>query len=138
MKLLVSAAAASLMLVSLAAGKPVESPEEAVDAFRAVWRKSLARKLEARPFIGLLKHQVFEDGKVEGKASTSEEQRKLVLSTLTEKEEKESILYGVLDDLKPDRKVWTVTHAGGAGSGFRAIIDAEDGDLVFFWVPPEG
>lgn len=130
--------AVSMMLVSHAVAKPVETDTEAVDAFRAVWRQSLAKRLEARPFIGPLKAQVFEEGKVTAEESTSAKVLKNIRSTLTEKEEKESILFGVLKDLEPDREIWVVSHPGDIKGGFQAIVDPEDGDLIFFWIPPEG
>lgn len=138
MKRILHILALPLLLVSMAAAKPVSTDTEAVDAFRAVWRQSLGKQLEARPFFQSLKAQVFEDGKVTAKLATTTEVLKQINSTLTEKEEKELILFGKKDDLKPDREVWLVKHVADYSNGFEAVIDAEDGDLLFFWITPEG
>ena len=138
MRRLIPLLATSLALVSLVHAKPVATADEAVDVFRAVWRRTLAKRLETRPFIGQLKAQVFEDGKVQAKSSSSAEVLKLIRSTLTEKEERELTAYGKKDDLEPEREVWLVTHPGDFGSGFQAVIDPKDGDLVFMWITPEG
>lgn len=136
MKILISALLLSLMPVSPAAAKPVETETDAVEVFRAVWRKTLAGKLVARPFTAQLKQQVFEK-RVTARLVDSENRRQEVTG-LGKDDKGELILFGVPGDLMPDRKVWAVTHPGNGGNGFEALIDAENGDLLFFWIPPLG
>ena len=137
MKSVIPIVAVSMMLVSFAASKPVDSPEDAVDVFRAVWRQSLAKKLVARPFIGQLKQQVVEEGKVTARLVGSESRRQEI-NSLSADDKGELLLFGVSGDLMPDRKVWSVTHPGAGENGFEALIDAENGDLLFFWILPLG
>ncbi|RYD72447.1 MAG: hypothetical protein EOP84_23150, partial [Verrucomicrobiaceae bacterium] len=92
-----------LLLVSPAGAKPVGTDTDAVDAFRAIWRQTLGKHLEARPFIQRLKAQVFEDGKVTARATTTAETLKRINSTLTAQEEKEPILFGKKSDLETDQ-----------------------------------
>lgn len=135
MKRLISTFIASLMLVSLAAGKPVETAEEAEEVFRAEWRQSLAKKLAARPFIEVLKQRVFEE-RVSAESVSSGEASKLIISTVGEKENEELILVGTLEDLQPDRKVWKVNYISDFSNGFQAFLDPKDGTLIFFWITP--
>lgn len=139
MKRLISTVIALLTLLSIAAAAPPpKTPEEAVAAFRRIWKESLAKKLENSSHIVQLKHQVFEAGRVGARSVSSEASHKLVTMSLSADEKKRLILVGGLDDLKPDRKVWAVTNPGDDGNGFEAYLDQKDGGLLFLWIIPEG
>jgi hypothetical protein len=114
------------------------TPDEAVAAFRVIWRESLAKSLETNSHIVQLKHQVFEAGRVGARIESSEASHKLVTITLSKQEKKQLILFGRLEDLRPDRKVWAITNPGDSGIGFEAYLDQNNGKLLFMWIIPEG
>jgi hypothetical protein len=127
-----------VLSASAPAANAPRTPEEAVAAFRAIWRESLAKSLETNSHIVQLKHQVFEAGRVGARIESSEASHKLVTMTLSKQEKKQLILFGNLEDLKPYRKVWAITNPGDFGNGFEAYLDQKDGKLLFMWLIPEG
>ena len=58
--------------------------------------------------------------------------------TLTERERRELIRYGTLDDLRREGDCWAVESSGSFGNGIIGYLDAETGLLVFVWIVPEG
>jgi hypothetical protein len=127
-----------LTLISIAAAGVPKTPDEAVAAFRDIWRESLAKKLETSSHIEQLKHQVFEAGRVGARSVSSEARHKRLTMTLSGEERKSLILVGSLEDLKPDRQVWSIMNPGDFGNGFEAYLDQKDGRLLFLWIIPEG
>jgi hypothetical protein len=133
-----------LLLVTIAwllraSAAPPSTPEEALEAFKKTWQESLARQPDG-PFKRLeyFKSEVFDAGTVRVRLESSEECRKRVAATLTEKEKISLILFGSLEDLKPVRQVWVIAYLSGFANGFEALLDRKDGSLLFIWIVPEG
>jgi hypothetical protein len=122
-------------IVSHAAG--LANQEEAVASIQRLWRESLGKSLEASPHFDLLSNLFAEPERVFAKLQTSSESLQRVSESLTEDERIRMIVFGTLDDLKPERQVWAVTNPGG-GPGFEAYLDAKNSHLLFLWVIPEG
>ncbi|WP_395749839.1 hypothetical protein [Prosthecobacter sp.] len=111
--------------------------KEAVASFQRLWRESLAKKMESSPYFKLLSHLHNEPGRVFARLQTSAYSLQRVSGSLSAGEMKQLIVFGTLDDLKPERQLWAVINPGG-GPGFEAYLDAKDGHLIFMWVVPEG
>jgi ATP-dependent protease HslVU (ClpYQ) peptidase subunit len=128
----------SVFAMSFSQAGPPSSPDEALAAFRVIWKSTLAEKLASSTHIVQLRHQVYQEGRVAARQLQSAECHKLVSSTLSADEKKRLVIYGTLDDLNPDRKVWAITNPGEDGNGFEAYLDQKTGKLLFLWIIPEG
>ncbi len=128
----------SVFAVSFSQAAPSSPPDEALAAFRVIWKSTLAEKLASSTHIVQLRHQVYQEGRVAARQLQSAECHKLVSSTLSADEKKRLIVFGTLDDLNPDRKVWAITNPGEDGNGFEAYLDQNTGKLLFLWIIPEG
>ena len=128
----------TIIAMSLAHAATLSSEDEALAAFRAIWKDTLADKLASSSHIVQLRQQVFEEGRVAAQELQSAACQQVVTSSLSADEKKRLILFGTLDDLVPDRKVWAIANPGHFGNGFEAYIDQKTGKLLFLWIRPEG
>ncbi len=138
MKRLLCTIAAFLTLFSVAVADASKTSDEAIAAFRVLWKESLAKKLETGRYGTLLKYLVFERGRVWAHSESSEAKHNYLTKLLSAEDKKRVILVGNLDDLKPDRQVWSITNPGGDTNGFEAYLDQKDGRLILLWIREEG
>ena len=141
---------AAMLLGSLAGcAKPVPTeapvtsitrPEDAIAAFVSQWESVVLPKvpdIQPEYLPGYLKKKLAARDKMHAHRSTYQASFQRVSGTLTERQRKQLILHGTLDDLKRGGECWTV----GSYGGFMEIggfLDAETGKLVFAWIIPEG
>jgi hypothetical protein len=135
---------ASLVSTLLAICLPVlasevpQTPSDAVAALQTLWKDSLSKQLENSPYIKILSQQIVEPGRVYAQLQPAADSLSGVSNSLSETEKAKLILFGRLDDLKIDRKVWAIRNPGTLGSGFEAYVDSKDGRLLLLWIIPEG
>ena len=130
--------AAFLTLFSVAMADAPKTSDEAIGAFRVIWKESLGKELETSGYARLLKYLVFEPDRVWASSGSSEAKHNYLAKLLSAKDRKRVILVGNLDDLKTDRQVWSITNPGGDTNGFEAYLDQKDGKLILLWIREEG
>lgn len=116
----------------------LRTPEEVIAAFRALWRGSLAERLEKNPHAGHLDRHIFEPERVEARAGDSGEAHRTLMNTSKAEERAALSVWGSHSNLLPARPVWVISNPGSFTGGFQAFIDRKDGRLLYLWVPPEG
>ena len=115
------------------AADAINTPDEALAKFRAIMRKRVEERTGKK-----VPDDYGNNSRSSAGASTSLAVQERVKSTLMASQYKSSITVGSLASLTPDRKVWVVGHYVDVWSGFEAVLDAKDGNLIFLWWIPEG
>jgi hypothetical protein len=104
---------------------------------RAVWRDDVSKREAFQAYREWLGQQLFDDERTSVFESTGPVAFARVDSTLTPAERRTLILFGNLDRLREQTKLYEVHNPGTIGNGFSAYMTPE-GELVFLWIIPEG
>jgi hypothetical protein len=104
---------------------------------QTAWRDDLSKRDAFKAYHGVLNEQIFETKRIGIREITGQAAFERVDSTLTPAERHTLILLGELEPLRKQPKLLEVYNPGTLGSGFTAYMSAE-GNLLFFWIIPEG
>jgi hypothetical protein len=113
---------------------PEDTPKPSpLSQLQLAWRDDLSKR---DAFKGLTE-QIFETERIVVREITGQAAFERIDGTLTASERRTLILLGELNQLRKQPKLKEVHNPGTFGNGFSAYLTPE-GELLFFWIIPEG
>jgi hypothetical protein len=116
-----------------------KTAEEARKAFQAqatpIVDKAMSKVKDAQKYW---RARIVDDKQLSARRRPYSEALKRVEDTLTEREKKDLILHGTLQDLRRQGDCWAIETTGSRGNELAGYLDARTGELVFLWLIPEG
>src|SRR5690242_19132362 len=112
---------------------PPTTSSEAIAAFRAAWKETVSKELAKHPAIENLQREIYDKKHVKARLVSSKECIEAINSRFSEETRKSAILYGSLEALKPERKVWVISYEDLnhiVGGFFEACLDPKTGKVL--------